>query len=125
DWWNAEDIADFWKKWNIPVHTWCKRHIYKPLIKDCGVSKTKASFIVFLISAFFHEYLISVPLRMFRMWSFIAMLVQVPMTLLVQYMRYGTRYGNIAMWISLILLQPIAIMLYLQDYYYRDYVQHN
>ncbi|CAF0732171.1 unnamed protein product [Didymodactylos carnosus] len=125
DWWNAEDIADFWKKWNIPVHTWCKRHIYKPLIKDYGLSKAMASFFVFLISAFFHEYLISVPLRMFRIWSFIAILVQVPMAFIVKYMNREARYGNIAVWISLILLQPIAIILYLQDYYYKDYVQQN
>lgn len=29
DWWNAKDIAEFWQLWNIPVHKWCVRHLYR------------------------------------------------------------------------------------------------
>ena len=38
DWWNAHDVQSFWKAWNIPVHKWCARHIYKPLLRS-GYSK--------------------------------------------------------------------------------------
>jgi diacylglycerol O-acyltransferase-1 len=38
DWWNAKDIITFWKNWNMPVHKWCVRHIYKPMLRD-GYSK--------------------------------------------------------------------------------------
>ena len=55
DWWNATDLYEFWNRWNTSVHDFCKRHIYKPLVIQCGVNKFIGSFVVFAISAFFHE----------------------------------------------------------------------
>ncbi|KAJ0066041.1 hypothetical protein NL108_001264, partial [Boleophthalmus pectinirostris] len=75
DWWNAETVTYFWQNWNIPVHKWCLRHFYKPLIKR-GFSKIVSQSAVFFLSAFFHEYLVSVPLRMFRLWAFMGMMAQ-------------------------------------------------
>lgn len=60
DWWNANNIDTFWRTWNMPVHRWCVRHVYIPVV-DLGYSRTAASLIVFFISAFFHEYLVSEP----------------------------------------------------------------
>ncbi|XP_071277276.1 diacylglycerol O-acyltransferase 1-like isoform X1 [Agelaius tricolor] len=76
DWWNSESVTYFWQNWNIPVHKWCLRHFYKPMLRR-GVSKWAAQAAVFLASAFFHEYLVSVPLRMFRLWAFMGMAAQV------------------------------------------------
>jgi hypothetical protein len=39
----------------------------------------QAQLVVFLISAVFHELLVSVPLGMFRMWAFAAMVMQLPL----------------------------------------------
>ncbi|CAF0819093.1 unnamed protein product [Rotaria sordida] len=125
DWWNATDLYEFWNRWNTSVHDFCKRHIYNPLVSHFGLNKTLGSLVVFIISAFFHEYLISVPLRMIRPWSFLAMILQVPMGLAVRHVKGENKtYGNVAVWISLILIQPIAILLYIQDLFYRDFVQH-
>ena len=55
DWWNATDLYEFWNRWNIIVHLFCKRHIYKPLVIQYGFSPSVASLVVFGISAFFHE----------------------------------------------------------------------
>lgn len=57
DWWNANSIDTFWRTWNMPVHRWCVRHLYIPVV-DMGFGKTAASITVFFISAFFHEYLV-------------------------------------------------------------------
>ncbi|XP_031465321.1 diacylglycerol O-acyltransferase 1 [Phasianus colchicus] len=73
---NSESVTYFWQNWNIPVHKWCLRHFYKPMLKR-GVSKWTAQTAVFLASAFFHEYLVSVPLKMFRLWAFMGMAAQV------------------------------------------------
>ena len=62
DWWNAESIDYFWRNWNIPVHRWAMRHVYLPLLRR-GWTKFNAACVVFTISAFFHEYLIAVPLK--------------------------------------------------------------
>jgi diacylglycerol O-acyltransferase-1 len=62
---------------------------------------------------------------MIRPWSFLAMIVQVPIGLAVKRVKNENKtYGNMAVWISLILIQPIAILMYIQDLFYRDFVKH-
>ncbi|XP_076469783.1 diacylglycerol O-acyltransferase 1-like isoform X2 [Babylonia areolata] len=115
DWWNSDSISDFWKSWNIPVHRWATRHIYKPLRKR-GYSPMLGSVIVFIVSAFFHEYLVSIPLCMFKYWAFMGMLAQVPLAYMTGQFFKGTA-GNVVMWVSLIVGQPVAILAYVHDYY--------
>ncbi|KAL8570499.1 hypothetical protein ACOMHN_034534 [Nucella lapillus] len=115
DWWNSETISDFWKNWNIPVHRWANRHIYKPMRKR-GYGQLEGSVVVFFVSAFFHEYLVSIPLRMFKYWAFSGMLMQVPLAYMTGRFFKGTS-GNVIMWVSLIVGQPVAILAYVHDYY--------
>ncbi|CAN7988050.1 unnamed protein product [Ixodes hexagonus] len=129
DWWNAETVQYFWQNWNIPVHQWCLRHLYKPLV-NAGMHKSRASVMVFLLSAFFHEamlfflqYLVSVPLKMFRVWAFFGMLAQVPFAFFIDNCLQN-RYrniGNMAVWMSLMIGQPLAILMYYHDYYIINY----
>uniref|UniRef100_A0A8D0BQ80 diacylglycerol O-acyltransferase n=1 Tax=Salvator merianae TaxID=96440 RepID=A0A8D0BQ80_SALMN len=119
DWWNSESVTYFWQNWNIPVHKWCLRHFYKPMIKR-GVGKWTAQTAVFFASAFFHEYLVSVPLKMFRLWAFMGMMAQIPLAWFVGRFLRGN-YGNAAVWISLIIGQPIAVLMYVHDYYVLNY----
>ncbi|XP_061463153.1 diacylglycerol O-acyltransferase 1 [Rhineura floridana] len=119
DWWNSESVTYFWQNWNIPVHKWCLRHFYKPMIKR-GVGKWTAQTAVFLASAFFHEYLVSVPLKMFRPWAFMGMMTQIPLAWFVGRFLRGN-YGNAAVWISLIIGQPVAVLMYVHDYYVLNY----
>jgi diacylglycerol O-acyltransferase-1 len=61
---------------------------------------------------------------MIRPWSFLAMIIQVPIGLAVRRVKNESKtYGNVAVWLSLILIQPIAILLYIQDLFYRDFVK--
>ncbi|KAG8005303.1 Diacylglycerol O-acyltransferase 1 [Nibea albiflora] len=115
DWWNSETVTYFWANWNIPVHKWCLRHFYKPMLKK-GINKFLAQTAVFLMSAFFHEYLVSVPLKMFRLWAFMGMMAQVPLAWFVGRFLNGN-YGNAAVWMSLIIGQPVAVLMYVHDYY--------
>uniref|UniRef100_A0A8C1YFS7 O-acyltransferase n=1 Tax=Cyprinus carpio TaxID=7962 RepID=A0A8C1YFS7_CYPCA len=115
DWWNSETIPYFWSNWNIPVHKWCLRHFYKPMLVK-GVNKLGAQLAVFFLSAFFHEYLVSVPLKMFRLWAFLGMMAQIPLAYFVGRFLRGN-YGNAAVWMSLIIGQPIAVLMYVHDYY--------
>uniref|UniRef100_A0A7M4FCY0 O-acyltransferase n=1 Tax=Crocodylus porosus TaxID=8502 RepID=A0A7M4FCY0_CROPO len=109
DWWNSESVTYFWQNWNIPVHKWCLRHFYVPMIRS-GCRRWMARTAVFLLSAFFHEYLVSVPLRMFRLWAFMGMMAQLPLAWFVGKFLQGN-YGNAAVWISLIIGQPIAVLM--------------
>ncbi|XP_043506500.1 diacylglycerol O-acyltransferase 1 isoform X3 [Frieseomelitta varia] len=117
DWWNADNIDTFWRTWNMPVHRWAVRHLYIPII-EMGYGKTTASVTVFFISAFFHEYLVSVPLKTFKTWAFLGMMGQIPLSLISRKVEkhWGTRWGNITVWASLIIGQPLCIMMYYHDY---------
>ena len=95
------------------------RHFYKPMLRH-GSSKWVARTGVFLTSAFFHEYLVSVPLRMFRLWAFTAMMAQVPLAWIVGRFFQGN-YGNAAVWVTLIIGQPVAVLMYVHDYYVLNY----
>ena len=117
DWWNAENIDVFWRSWNMPIHRWAVRHLYMPIIQ-WGWGRFWASLAVFSLSAFFHEYLVSVPLQMFTLWAFTGMMLQIPLSLLTHLVCHtlGPRFGNTTVWLSLILGQPLCIMMYYHDY---------
>ncbi|KAF7275235.1 hypothetical protein GWI33_012059 [Rhynchophorus ferrugineus] len=117
DWWNANNIDTFWRTWNLPVHRWALRHLYLPMV-DMGYGKSTAGMVVFFISAFFHEYMVSVPLKTYKIWAFMGMMGQVPLSYLSRFVekRYGPRFGNIVVWSSIIIGQPLCIMMYYHDY---------
>jgi diacylglycerol O-acyltransferase-1 len=116
DWWNSCSVQYFWANWNIPVHKWCLRHLYKPLL-SYGLTKMQASTAVFFVSAFFHEYLVSVPLNMFRIWAFSGMLFQIPFAMIVARLGNYPQIANCAVWLSLIIGQPLCILMYYHDYF--------
>ncbi|XP_054741486.1 diacylglycerol O-acyltransferase 1 [Anastrepha obliqua] len=122
DWWNANNIDTFWRTWNMPVHRWCVRHLYVPVVK-MGYSSPQASTIVFLISAFFHEYLVSIPLQTHKIWAFLGMMAQIPLSAISKSIerKMGPRMGNIVVWASIILGQPLCIMMYYHDYVVTHY----
>lgn len=74
DWWNCKNLGEYWRQWNLPVHFFMLRHVYNPLLKR-GVSKSFGMFIVFFISAFLHEYLISASIGVWSFWVFLAMMI--------------------------------------------------
>lgn len=122
DWWNANNIDTFWRNWNLPVHRWAVRHLYLPIVES-GYNKTLASLTVFFISAFFHEYMVSIPLKTYKIWAFMGMMAQIPLSKIAKYVekRYGPRWGNMIVWSSLILGQPLCIMMYYHDYVVTHY----
>lgn len=122
DWWNANNIDSFWRSWNLPVHRWAVRHLYIPLV-GMGYPKTVGGLTVFFVSAFFHEYLVSVPLKTFKIWAFMGMMAQVPLSHISKFMeiKCGPRWGNVVVWASLIIGQPLCIMIYYHDYVITHY----
>lgn len=58
DWWNAGNLGEYWRKWNLPVHHFLIRHIYYPA-RRAKIGKAQSMLIVFFVSAVVHEYLVS------------------------------------------------------------------
>jgi diacylglycerol O-acyltransferase-1 len=122
DWWNSSEISAYWRLWNLPVHYWLIRHVYFPCIR-MNLNRTASTFTVFLMSAIMHEVLVSVPFHMIRPWSFIGMMMQIPLVAITKflYRKYpGTSIGNMIFWLSFCVVgQPMAVLLYTVDYQYN------
>jgi len=115
DWWNATSLDEYWRLWNAPVHQWLKRHCYIPM-RVKGYSPIQAQLVIFGLSAFFHEYLVSIPTHTIQGWAFMAMLLQVPLIAVTrQYLKWfpGSSFGNYFFWVTLCVFgQPMCIILY-------------
>ena len=129
DRWNARDIAEYWRLWNIPVHHWCKRHIFKPLVQKYQVSPSVAIISVFTFSAIVHEIIFGIPTHNLTGIAFLGMLGQIPLIILTNYMnsfktnhsettdkKYDT-LGNLIFWISFTVVgQPACTLLYYHEW---------
>lgn len=86
DWWNAGNLAEYWRKWNYPIHNWLVRHVYFPLVRR-GCNSELARFLTFTVSAVFHEYIIVGTFRVCNMSAFTMMIINVPLMQLQKVLR--------------------------------------
>ena len=119
DWWNSSEVSSYWRLWNMPVHYWLVRHFYFPCVR-AGMSRDTAMFMTFLFSAVLHEVLVSIPFHMIRPWSFLGMMMQLPLVGFTKYLhKVSPGVGNMVFWLSFCVVgQPMAILLYTVDYQY-------
>eukprot|EP01022_Parablepharisma_sp_SALTPOND_P004451 TRINITY_DN120329_c2_g1_i1.p1 TRINITY_DN120329_c2_g1~~TRINITY_DN120329_c2_g1_i1.p1 ORF type:complete len:483 (+),score=27.86 TRINITY_DN120329_c2_g1_i1:2413-3861(+) len=121
DWWNADSIGAFWRKWNLPVHEWCLRHLYIESMYYFNASKDVAAIIVFLVSTVMHEFYLSVAFKVYHPFFFFAMVAQIPLLFLNRKIRNSRRVGNLLMWISLMIGQPLLEILYFRNWVLTRY----
>lgn len=52
----SRDIAEFWRRWHISLSTWFRDYLYIPLGGNKGnlINRIKNTFIIFLVSGFWH-----------------------------------------------------------------------
>jgi len=115
EWWNATNMEDYWRLWNLPVHNWLVKHIFLPMV-NAGYKKNTAIVGTFFVSAVFHELLVSVPCHTFRLWAFFGMMAQLPLvkvTAMLDKRMKGSQIGNQIFWISFCIVgQPLCVLLY-------------
>ena len=75
----SRDIGEFWRKWHISLTTWFKDYLYIPLGGSKGSKwmKVRNTFIIFLVSGFWHGASWT-----FIAWGFINALYFIPLLLL-------------------------------------------
>ncbi|CRG94236.1 diacylglycerol O-acyltransferase, putative [Plasmodium gallinaceum] len=115
DWWNASSFAEYWRKWNLPIHYFVSRHINKPLI-NYGINRKCSMVVVFLLSALLHEYLISIPLKLgFSGYIFFAFICQIPLIHLTnnEFFKKHKTIGNSIFWMVFCFTgQPLILFIY-------------
>lgn len=122
--WNARDIAEYWRLWNTPVHHWCKRHIFRPLMIKYKVSPSIAIMSVFTFSAIVHEVIFGIPTHNLTGIAFLGMLGQIPLIIMTNYLnRFKSKtvkfdtVGNLIFWISFTVVgQPACTLLYYHEW---------
>ena len=68
-----------------------------------------------------HEMLISIPFHMVKIWSFLGIMMQLPLVFISKYLsrKFPGSVGNVIFWLSFCVVgQPMAILLYTVDYKY-------
>lgn len=127
DWWNASSFAEYWRKWNLPIHYFVHRHINKPLIYY-GFNRSFSMIIVFFISALLHEYLISIPLKLgFSGYIFFFFIGQIPLIQLTNntYFKNHKTTGNSIFWIVFCITgQPLILFIYYYSWVSRKGILH-
>ncbi|KJP87069.1 hypothetical protein AK88_03237 [Plasmodium fragile] len=127
DWWNASSFAEYWRRWNLPIHYFVHRHINKPLIYY-GFNRSCSMIIVFFISALLHEYLISIPLKLgFSGYIFFFFIGQIPLILLTSnnYFKKHKTTGNAFFWIVFCITgQPLILFIYYYSWVSRKGILH-
>ncbi|ANQ07938.1 Diacylglycerol o-acyltransferase [Plasmodium coatneyi] len=127
DWWNASSFAEYWRKWNLPIHYFVHRHINKPLIYY-GFNRNFSMIVVFFISALLHEYLISIPLKLgFSGYVFFFFIGQIPLIWLTNnnYFKKRKTTGNAIFWIVFCITgQPLIVFIYYYSWVSRKGILH-
>lgn len=66
DWWNSTNYSNYYRTWNVVVHDWLYTYIYKDLYYILGKkNRLICQLAIFLISAAFHEYVITLAFGFF------------------------------------------------------------
>ncbi|XP_036390428.1 diacylglycerol O-acyltransferase 1-like isoform X2 [Megalops cyprinoides] len=118
DWWNADNLKTFWRKWSVPLHRWSHRHLYTPLVRR-RVPANQAELIAFLVSAGVCEYVVALPLRTCRLWVFLLMVAELLVAVIFGRLFAGN-CGNGLVWLCLLLGPPLAATTYFHDHYITD-----
>jgi len=115
-WWNASTMDEFWRRWNLPVHRWCVKHIYVPFVES-KYNKSSAMLAVFVTSAILHEYMISCPIQVTGHFALVGFLGQPPLMKMSKYVksRYGSRAGNLLVWSFLVFGNTSGVLAYYKE----------
>lgn len=112
DWWNADNLAEYWRKWNQPIHNWLGRHVYYPLRRR-KLATSHCILFSFTLSAVFHEYIMAGILSQVNFVAFTIMMANVPIMAFQRSFKskISGNTNNIFFWLGYIILgQPLGIL---------------
>lgn len=119
DWWNSTSFSNYYRTWNIVVHDWLYTYIYKDLYKLTGSKKMGPMFIVFLLSALVHEYILTFAFRFF--YPVLLFLFGGFGVFFVFLTNKGkSRSWNVFMWTALFMGTGLLMSLYSMEWYARS-----
>lgn len=118
DWWNGASFYDFSIRWNVPVHKFLQKYVYRHCLTEYKTSKTMARLITFMISSVFHELVMFVlmgPSKYSFAFLFVFQMLQIPLISLVVGSGWAKKHkilANWVFWIMLVLGLPTIVICY-------------
>ncbi|XP_063986945.1 sterol O-acyltransferase 1-like isoform X2 [Diachasmimorpha longicaudata] len=119
DWWTATSFDAFYRNWNIVVHDWLYTYLYKDFYEIIVPgNKHVAMFIVFAVSALFHEFILSISFRLFYPMLFILFGgIGYPLVYITR--KTPRNFGNLFLWLLLSFGNGLLLTFYSSEYYAR------
>ncbi|VDM60301.1 unnamed protein product [Angiostrongylus costaricensis] len=119
NWWNVNNMAEYYRNWNLVVHDWLYAYVYRDLIGGrCGLQIAQT--IVFFLSAAFHEYWFGVAFRVFYPVMFMLYFVFGSIFFSVSKLIKNKSIWNTALWFNLLIGTGMFIAFYGQEWYARQ-----
>lgn len=125
DWWNSTDMAEFARKWNVPVHRFLRCHVYSELLagevgsswNPRGMSRGMAQFLTFFYSSLLHELVMSATAKRLKFWMLAMQMSQIPLmyTSRVLCLKRHPFLANLIWWLMITLGIPALVLLYARD----------
>lgn len=127
DWWTSRSFAGYYRTWNVVVHDWLYTYIYKDvhmLTHGKLSSRYLPKIVVFVVSAFVHEYIITFTFRFFYPILFV-MFGGIGMLFAFIKEKGRSQWWNILMWLGLFMGTGLLLSLYSMEWYARRNCQNN
>uniref|UniRef100_A0A915DCW8 O-acyltransferase n=1 Tax=Ditylenchus dipsaci TaxID=166011 RepID=A0A915DCW8_9BILA len=121
-WWSSQNMAEYYRNWNLVVHEWLYCYVYKDIALLIGNKQGLqiAQILVFFLSSVFHEYWFGVSLRMFYPIMFTLYFVLGGVFFFISKMIKEPYVWNIAMWFNLLIGTGMFVACYAPEWYARQ-----
>jgi sterol O-acyltransferase len=120
DWWNAHNFSVYYRTWNSIVHDWLYLYVYKDLFEHVFKGNRRVcQFLVFSISAIFHEYILGFTFRFFYPVLFVEF-QGVGVILFFLMKKDMKTIGNCFMWMGIAVGMGLLLSLYHMEFYARE-----
>ncbi|CAJ0583601.1 unnamed protein product, partial [Mesorhabditis spiculigera] len=121
NWWNSNNMAEYYRNWNLVVHDWLYNYVYRDVALWIGGGRGKiiAQTCVFFLSSVFHEYWFGVAFRCFYPVMFMLYFVFGGVFFFVSRTITNRHVWNTALWFNLLIGTGMFVAFYGQEWYAR------
>lgn len=121
DWWNASNYSNYYRSWNTVVHDFLYTYIYKDAFYLLGKKyKIMCQFIIFFVSAAFHEYVLTFAFGFFYPVLFVMFGAFGFMCLFLNTTNHNSNFWNLITWMGLFTGLGGLMCLYSIEWYARQ-----
>ena len=120
-WWLLGSYSKYYREWNVVVHDWLHNYVYREVIVLTSGNRSIGALATFLLSAVFHELIITLSLGFYYPVLFVmfAGLGVVIYFISLRFPHFDSSMGNIFLFFSVFLGWSFQIAFYSSEYYSR------